>query len=206
MSVRFSLDPGDVLGDGCWEAIKRVLVVISTLWVGCLAALLAYCFTELVGAVIDGAWSDLGEMIVDMGGMIVWSFLWAPVVIIFSVWGLFLLPLLGLVMYLVFRAERQIIWTWFGIVVVVGCVAMEGLDTLPATYRLTGVLWVSFLLILAVIAVMCWYYQSWQGNVHAQHLMEVHAENEQRRMEMRERFGTKSFGQSHVDADDESGA
>ena len=49
--MRLPLDSGDVLGDGCWEALKRVLALVSTLWVGCIVALISYYFAEVAGAV-----------------------------------------------------------------------------------------------------------------------------------------------------------
>jgi len=49
------MDPGDVLGDGCWETVKRVLVVASTLWVGALAAIVAFFAGEAVGMMWIGA-------------------------------------------------------------------------------------------------------------------------------------------------------
>lgn len=197
-----------MFGDGCWETVKRVFALVTTLWGGCAMALVAFFLAEVVGAVLDGAWGDVGEIIVEMGVAVVWALLWAPFVFLLSVWGLVLVPLLGVVMFLMFRAEREVTWLWYGMVGCVGLLAMGGFEDLPTSYVLTGVRWFIFFLMMVALAVACWFYRGWQRNAHARHLMEVHAENELRRLEMAQRFGTKSFGQGNVDEvkmDEESG-
>ncbi len=203
--MRLPLDPGDVLGDGCWETLKRVLALVSTLWLGCIAALIAYYFAEVAGAVWAGAWGDLGEIILEMGVTVLWSLLWAPFYLLFSLWGIVLLPLMGVVMLMMFRADKNVTWFWFSAVMGSGVMAMSGFIELPLVYALSAVAWVIFLLVMVSLAAGCWLFHGWQQNSQAAHLQEVMAENELRRLEIEQQYGTTSFGQGNVqEMDDDS--
>ncbi|MDG0994401.1 MAG: hypothetical protein P8O22_06685 [Akkermansiaceae bacterium] len=203
--MRFPLDPGDTLGDGCWETLKRVLALVSTLWLGCIAALIAYYFAQVASAVWAGAWGDLGEIILEMGEAVLWSLLWAPFYLLFSLWGIVLLPLMGVVMLMMFRADKNVTWFWFSAVVGSGVMAMNGFIELPLVSALRAVAWVIFLLVMVSLAAGCWLFHGWQQNSQAAHLQEVMAENELRRLEIEQQYGTTSFGQGNVqEMDDDS--
>lgn len=203
--MRLPLDPGDTLGDGCWETLKRVLALVSTLWLGCIAALIAYYFAEVAGAVWAGAWGNLGEIILEMGVTVLWSLLWAPFYLLFSLWGIVLLPLIGVVMLMMFRADKNVTWFWFSAVMGSGVMAMSGFIELPLVYALSAVAWVIFLLVMVSLAAGCWLFHGWQQNSQAAHLQEVMAENELRRLEIEQQYGTTSFGQGNVqEMDDDS--
>ena len=203
--MRLPLDPSDTLGDGCWETLKRVLALVSTLWLGCIAALIAYYFAEVAGAVWAGAWGDLGEIILEMGVTVLWSLLWAPFYLLFSLWGIVLLPLIGVVMLMMYRADKNVTWFWFSAVMGSGVMAMNGFIELPLVYALSAVAWVIFLLVMVSLAAGCWLFHGWQQNSQAAHLQEVMAENELRRLVIEQQYGTTSFGQGNVqEMDDDS--
>ncbi|MFK7912139.1 MAG: hypothetical protein AB8F34_16300 [Akkermansiaceae bacterium] len=191
------MDPGDVLGDGCWETVKRVFAMMSTLWVGCISALIALYMAEVVGAIWAGAWSDVGDIILDMGSSVLLAMVWAPLYYLFSFWGLIMIPLLIYVMFMMFRADMEVTKVWFVIVLIAGVIAMNGMIEVPANYALAAVAWVVFLFVMISLAAGCWFLRGWERNSQAQHLQEVSAENELRRIEIEQAYGTKSFGQNN---------
>ena len=195
--MRFSLDPGDVVGDGCWETVKRVLVVASTLWVGAMAAIVAFYAAQAIGLVMSGAWSDLTDLILEAGEAILWGLLLAPIYFLFTFWGLVMIPLMGLVMFHMFRSDKDVTWVWFATSLIVSVVGLMGLLGFGADSSLQVLAWVLLCFLMISLAVGCWLLMGWRRNAQARHLMEVHAENEQRRAELREKFGTTSFGQDH---------
>lgn len=192
--MRLPLDPGDVLGDGCWETIKRVLSLVSTLWLGCMMVIIARFLGEMAGAAWSGAWGDMGEIILGMMESILWVLLWAPFYFLLSIWGLLFVPLIGLVLFLMFRTEKEVIWVWYVGVILIGVITMADFVGIPDDGE-DVVAWIGFVLLAFSLAAGCWLFKGWKGNMQALHLQEVSAENEMRRLEMEQKFGTKSFGQ-----------
>lgn len=195
--MKLPLDPGDVLGDGCWEAVKRVLVVVSTLWVGAIAALVALFAAQAVELMLSGAWGDLTDLMVEAGRTLIWALLLAPFYFLFSFWGFVLIPLMAVVLYGMCRSDKDVTWVWFASCVIVGVLGMTGVFDLSVGMQ--SVAWVVFILLVLSLAAGCWFLAGWRRNEQARHLIEVQAENEQRRLELGEKFGTKSFGQGNRD-------
>ncbi len=81
--MRFPLDPGDVIGHGCWEAIKRLLAPVSSVWIGCFCALVSMLMAELVDRAWSGYWSRIDDLLIDMA----WALLYAPLALFLSVWS-----------------------------------------------------------------------------------------------------------------------
>ena len=201
--VRFALDPGNVLGDGCWESVKRAFAIMSTLWMGCILAVTSFYFAEIFGALWGGAWSDVGDIISDMAETVLWTVLLAPFYVFFSIWGFLLLPLFGLVMFYMLRADKDVTWLWFATVAITGTVAMRGMTGDSASYGSEVVAWVLYALAIVALAAGCLLLKGWEKNAQARHLQEVSAENELRRIEIEQTYGTKTFGQGNVTNDEQ---
>ena len=122
--MKLPLDPGDVFGDGCWEAVKRFLVVASTLWVGAIAAIVALFAVQAAELMWTGAWGDLKDLMVEAGGALLSARLLAPLYFLFSFWGFVLIPLMGVVLYGMFRSGKDVTWVWFSSCVIVGVLGM----------------------------------------------------------------------------------
>ena len=195
--VRNSLDPGNVLGDGCWESLKRAFAIMSTLWLGCILAVMSYFLSRVLAAVWDGAWGDVMDIIVSMLEMALWTVLLAPFLMLVSFGGFVLVPLLGLVMFYMLRSDKDITWLWYVTVLATGVIAMRGMTEESMGYLIDVVAWVIFVLVMVALAVGCWLLKGWQRNAQARHLQEVSAENEVRRLEIEQTYGTKSFGQGN---------
>ena len=194
-----SWDPDSAIGDGCLETVKRALAIMSTLWVGCIAAVASYYLSEIAGAIWAGAWSDVSDMILAMFESLLWSVILAPFYLLLSFWGFVLVPLLGLVMFYSLRADREVTWLWFATVVYTGIIALRGLmgESGLSSLAFDVIAWVILVLVMASIAALCLFFQGWRRNDQARHLQEVNAENELRRLEIEQTYGTKSFGQGN---------
>lgn len=200
--MRVAIDPGDVLGDGCWETVKRVLVVASTLWVGALAAIVAFFAGEAVGMMWIGAWGDLPALMLKAGETTLWAMILAPFYLLTTVWGFVLIPVMGVVMYTMFRTEKDVTWVWYSTCVLVGLVALKGM--LLDGSGIMAVSWAVFIFLQISLGTGCWFLNAWRSNEQARHLMRVFMENEARRAELGKKFGTKTFGQGNLqDFDDE---
>ena len=196
-------DPGEVIGYGCWETIKRVLVMCSTMWVGFFLALFALAVSEIVGAMWLGAWTDIDEMMLEVGQSLLFGLVLAPFYYLFSYWGFVCLPVLAVIFFFMFREDRDVMWFWYATVSLLGLVAiLSGID-FSLGYAIDVVTWVAFGLELLSLAAGCWFLSGWNKNRHAQHLMDIHLQNEFRKSEIEKTYGTKSFGQDHhVDSSD----
>ncbi len=199
--MRMALDPGDVLGEGCWETLKRVLILWSMLCGGCVAALLSLGMARVVDAAWAGAWSEVGKIMFMTGKSMLWAVFLGPFYYVFTLWGIVLVPLLGLTMYLMMRAERDVTWIWVGMVVLTGGIVMGNVVGVPG--KAEGALaWMFFLFVLVSLGVGVFLLRGWQRNTQARHLQEVMAENEMRREGLKQRYGTSSFGQGTGALDD----
>lgn len=189
--MRVPLDPGDIIGHGCWETVKRILTPVFSLWVGSFCGVAGIYLAFAAELAWSGHWGDVGEVLTDL----VWAVIWAPMALLLSVWSLLLVPMMGLVFYCFLRSERDTTWLWLGCVASTGLVIMTSEWTKELGFLATFVAWGIFTLLLVSITALCLFYKGMQRNAQARHLIEITAENEQRRSALEHRYGTKSFGQ-----------
>lgn len=193
--MKFALDPGDVIGHGCWETIKRLLAPISSVWVGCFCALVSMFMAELVDMVWNGYGSKVGDLLVEMA----WAMLYAPLALFLSVWSLLVVPVLAYVFYQMIRGEHDVAWMWLGTTAVSGLMVMTSdflMEGMEAGFVIFA--WVFFVMLLFSLGVGLFFWKGWQQNAQAKHLQEVMAENEIRRLAQEQQYGTKSFGQDNI--------
>ncbi|NNJ87139.1 MAG: hypothetical protein HKP20_08210 [Akkermansiaceae bacterium] len=192
--MKFPLDPGDVIGHGCWETVQRLLAPVSSIWIGCFCALASMFLAELVDLALSGSWSRVDDLLIEMA----WALLYAPMAIFLSFWSLLVVPLLGYIFYQMIRSEHDVAWMWLGTTAVCGLMVMISPMLEDTTMVFKVVAWVVFVVLLVSIGVAIFFISGWQQNAQARHVQEVMAENERRRLEIEQQYGTTSFGQDNI--------
>lgn len=192
--MKFALDPGDVIGHGCWETIKRLLAPVSSIWIGSFCALVAMLLAEVVDMAWNGYWGEIDELFINMA----WALLYAPLALFFSGWSLLVVPLLAYVFYQMIRSEQDMSWIWLGTTGVSGFMVMTSGAMEEMNIDYVAFAWGFYVLLMVSLGVGIVFLKGWQQNAQARHLQEVMAENEMRRMEIEQEYGTKSFGQGNL--------
>jgi hypothetical protein len=168
MNLKF--DPVDVFGAGCWDAISRIFLFVSSIFMGCGIA----------------SWALFADNLLDEPLSPFFAFLVGPLHL-FSAWALLAFPVMICGWFVMIRSEENLAPRWAGFAVVMGLFCMLGQS------RSIGIPWISWPVWILLSAMLCtatWFFMQWQRNRWIQEMAELKAENEQRRLEIQEKFGT----------------
>ena len=167
MNLKF--DPVDVVGAGCWDAITRVFLFVTAVFIGCGIA----------------SWAINVRSLLDEISAPIMYFLIGPVYLL-SVWAIIGFPVLIGGCFMMVRTEATLAPRWTGLAIALGLLCMCGYGHADKAW-LSWPLWI---VLNAMYATATWFFIQWSRNRWIQEMAELKAENEQRRLEIQEKFGT----------------
>lgn len=177
MNLKF--DPVDVVGAGCWDMLSRLFLFITAIFIGC-------------GI---GSWSlHVHEMFSSPEEPLL-MFLIGPIHLLSS-WAVISLPLLLAFLGIFVRTEKELAPRWAGLAISMAIFCLCGYFK-----EAHWIAWPLCLLLCAMLATATWFFMQWSRNRWIQEMAELKAENQQRRLELQEKFGTVA---TNMYSDDET--
>lgn len=183
------LDIEDILGTGCIASIGRALTSLSCLWLGAATGIVAVSFGSLGAELLQGGGLPVDLMDFLMGVCADCAF--GPLVLFRSYTFFFFFPLVLAVYFVFARGDNGTLTKWVVYAAITGALALLSFEFLfdgnLLALLLSAALWIALIASLATGAFLL---TGWQRRHMAMHLLGVAAENDQRRQEISETFGT----------------
>lgn len=168
MNLKF--DPVDVVGAGCGVAIARVFRLFATIFMGCGIASWSIHTTRMFGE----PWEPFVY------------FISGPVHLL-SIWICFSLPTLIEGIIMIVRSDEPVGLRDVVFATILGLWCMLGYRSEMKSPALSWTLWI---ILSAMLATATWFWSQWSRNRWMQEIAELKAENDLRRQELQEKFGT----------------
>ena len=176
------IDFGDVFGSGFGLVVRQIFLFIVAVWKGCgIAAASFIAGSAVAGSRIDA--EDFGIVLVSP-------------LLLFSGWLLPNLVFLAITgCRLTVYSESTGLRTWGTLVGAEALFSMAVVTReLDREWPAIATAWACCLVLIAMACTALWFLHQWQINRWAGELAMLQAENEMRRAEMKEEFGTESAG------------
>ena len=183
------LDIEDILGAGCLISIGRALSSLSCLWLGSATGIVAVEAGVLSVELLTGGGMppDLMDYLV---GVLIRCAL-GPLVLILSYTVLLFFPLLLAVYFTMARGDNGSLTKWLVYAGITGFLAVLSLTSqFDLDARSIGLSMAFWLVAMISLTAGAFFLTAWQRRRMVQHLIGVAAENDQRRRELAEEFGT----------------
>ena len=177
MALKF--DPVDVIGAGCWETLLRFFLFVSAVMVGCGIG----SWSLHAGHMFDEPWSPILYFLV--GPLHLFSY---------TIFISFPLGVAGL--FVLFRSEEPLAPRWAALASSLGFLVVLGYFKDIEHHWLTWPLW---FLMTSMLCTATWFWMKWSRNRWAQELLDIKVENQERRNELHEKFGTVSTNMYDLD-------
>ncbi len=167
-------DPVDIFGEGIGYVITRAFAYLGCLWMGSVIGLISVLQLEM--------FSDIDELF--------YLILFAPVSLI-NLLLPFTLTIMIVAIFL-FKSDRSLmkIMPIFTALLSLMVMLRETRGD-PVEKTIQWTIWLGF---MGTLFGVFWYFRKVEETKYAMELEELYRENEQRRQELQEKFGTASFG------------
>lgn len=177
MNLKF--DPVDVIGAGCFDTIRRIFLFGTSVIVGCGIG----SWSLHAGHMFDNPWEPI-------------LFFLAGPIHLLSASAFVSFPLLIAGLFIMIRSEEDLAPRWAGLVSSLGLLVVLGYFKQIDSHWLTWPLW---LLMTAMLCTATWFWMKWSRNRWVQEILELKEENQQRRHEIHEKFGTVAINIYDID-------
>jgi len=174
------LDIEEILGGGCFDAVKRVASIFSALFMGFVMGVYAPVMSGVAKLIFLGSFSDALKLFLNglsLGGVMFFSHF-------FSLYTLAMVVLFGMGAFSFVKSEGATVVTWL---IYVACFALVICLMMRGSF--SDWWWLDLVFLVMGMAMLCGggvFFEAWRKNRIAQHFAAVKAESIEREQKFKE--------------------